>query len=97
MAKVIVICKYCKSERVIFSGKQSGKQRCKCKNCNRSFQLEYSYNAYKEGVKDRIIPMAHNGSGIRDTARVLGINKNTVIAHIREKNQCSRGKRKILV
>lgn len=81
MAKVIVICKYCKSERVIFSGKQ----RCKCKNCNCSFQLEYSYNAYKEGVKDKIIPMAHNGSGIRDTARVLGINKNTVIAHIREK------------
>ena len=30
--------------------------------------------------------MAHNGSGIRDTARVLGINKNTVISHLKKSN-----------
>jgi transposase-like protein len=28
--------------------------------------------------------MAMNGSGVRDTARVLGINKNTVISELKK-------------
>nr|WP_317451640.1 IS1-like element transposase [Methylobacter psychrophilus] len=31
------------------------------------------------GIKERVIDMAINGSGIRDTGRVLKIDKNTVI------------------
>jgi IS1 family transposase len=32
------------------------------------------------GVKRQVVEMAINGTGIRDTGRVLGINKNTVIS-----------------
>jgi transposase-like protein len=32
------------------------------------------------GVKRQVVEMAINGCGIRDTGRVLGINKNTVIS-----------------
>jgi transposase-like protein len=30
------------------------------------------------GIKEKIIEMAHNSSGVRDTGRVLNISKDTV-------------------
>jgi transposase-like protein len=78
-------CRYCKSERLRKAGQQSSQQRIKCKNCGKTFQLEYTYEAHKPGVKEKIERMAHNGNGIRDTARVLGINKNTVISYLKKK------------
>jgi len=50
--------------------------------------LEYRYQACAPGVKDKIVEMAVNASGIRDTARVLGISKNTVISTLK-KNQAA--------
>ena len=50
----------------------------KCEDCGRSFQLVYTHKAHEPGIKERVIDMALNGSGIRDTARVLKINMNTV-------------------
>ncbi len=57
-------------------------QRYRCDNAcceTKSFMLEYRYKADEPGVMDQAIDMAINGSGIRDTARVLSINKNTLI------------------
>ena len=84
MVTKIVKCRYCSSERLIKAGKQSGHQRLKCKDCQRTFQLDYTYEAHKAGVKEQIEILVHNGSGIRDTARVLKINKNTVIDHLKK-------------
>ena len=47
--------------------------------------LSYRYKAYKPGVKTQAVEMALNGSGIRDTARVLKINKGTVISALKKK------------
>ena len=47
--------------------------------------LEYCYNAYEPGIKEQIVDMAINSSGIRDTAKVLQINKNTVIRTLKNK------------
>ena len=44
------------------------------------------------GVVDKIVEMAMNGSGVRDTSRVLGISVNTVIAHL--KNSPHRASRR---
>lgn len=41
--------------------------------------LSYRYKAIEPGVKPQVVDMAINGSGIRDTARVLKISNNTVI------------------
>jgi transposase-like protein len=38
--------------------------------------LTYRYLAYQAGIKEQAVEMAINGSGIRDTARVLKIDKN---------------------
>ena len=86
MAKVEVKCRYCKqTENVIKAGYSiSGKQRYQCNNCNKYFQLEYSNNAYKPGVKEQIVEMAINGSGVRDTKRVLKVGINTVIRTLKK-------------
>ncbi|WP_163014082.1 IS1-like element transposase [Streptomyces sp. S1] len=41
--------------------------------------MEYINNASKPGVKERIVEMSINGSGVRDTVRVLKVGINTVI------------------
>jgi transposase-like protein len=48
--------------------------------------LTSRYKAYQAETEAQIIKMAINGSGIRDTARVLGIHKNTVM-RLLKKNQ----------
>ncbi len=42
------------------------------------------YRAYEPGIKAQVVEMAVNSSGIRDTARVLKINKNTVISTLKK-------------
>jgi len=86
MAYQLVPCKYCKSTDVVRYGTQSGHPRFRCKECCRTFKTEYTYRAYEPGVKEHIAEMAVNGSGIRDTARVLGIGKNTVISELKKKS-----------
>ena len=80
----VIKCRYCQSTDLIKAGKQSGHQRVKCKSCNRTFQLAYSYEANKPGVAEKIEQMVHNGSGTRDTARVLNISPNTVTNHLKK-------------
>jgi transposase-like protein len=46
--------------------------------------LSYRYNAYTPGIKTQLVEMALNGSGIRDTARVLNISKGTVISTLKK-------------
>ncbi|MBL1352345.1 MAG: hypothetical protein COA61_003255 [Zetaproteobacteria bacterium] len=38
-------------------------------------------------MKKKVIDMAINGSGIRDTARVLNISKGTVMSTIKKKKK----------
>ncbi len=53
--------------------------------CHLTFMLSYRYKAYEPGVKTQAVEMALNGSGIRATARVLKINKGTVISALKKK------------
>jgi IS1 family transposase/transposase-like protein len=82
-----VECPFCGSTDVVKRGKSSnGKQRYECKNedCDHStFILEYSYLGCLPDIKDRILDMTVNASGIRDTARVLNICTATVINTLR--------------
>lgn len=84
MANILVKCPSCGGEQVYRHGKaRSGLQRYRCRDCHHCFQLEYLYEANKPGVTEKIIDMAMNGSGVRDTGRVLGISITTVIAHLK--------------
>ncbi len=87
MVTIVVSCRYCgKSEAVRRKGLSThGHQRYRCENCKRTFQLDYNKRAYQPGIKEQVIDMALNGSGIRDTARVLRINMNTVMSTLKKK------------
>ena len=64
-----------------------GEQRYRCQNLDcttKTFMLKYRYGAYQPHIKEQIVKMAINGSGIRDTARVLKIDKNTVISTLKK-------------
>ena len=83
MAVIKVGCPYCGSEEVSLYGKNSttGRQRYLCRNkacSHKTFQLEYKNNACRPGTKEKIVEMAMNGGGTRDTGRVLKISPNTV-------------------
>jgi transposase-like protein len=86
-----VQCPHCQSNDVIKIGRtKQDIQRYRCRNTDcsvTSFQLEYQHKAYYPHIKTQMIDMAINGSGIRDTARVLGINKNTVIRQLKKRQQ----------
>uniref|UniRef100_UPI00359C659C IS1-like element transposase n=1 Tax=Xenorhabdus yunnanensis TaxID=3025878 RepID=UPI00359C659C len=41
--------------------------------------MEYTYRACKPGVKEQIVDMAMNNSGIRDTACVLKVSTVTAM------------------
>ena len=90
MATIDIVCKSCGSIKVYRHGKAlSGEQRYRCRDCHHCFQRHYRYNANKPGVAEQIIEMAMNGSGVRDTGRVLGISHNTVIAHLKKTESTS--------
>jgi transposase-like protein len=93
MVLIPVHCPHCQSEQVIKGGKtQVGTQRYKCQNVDcphYSFQLDLTYKGRSPAIKERIIDMALNGSGIRDTARVLQISPTTVINELKKKRRPS--------
>lgn len=90
-----VLCPSCGSDDVVKHGLSAeGKPRYKCRNpdCRRcTFIRQYSYRGYLPEVKQQISEMAVNGSGIRDTARVLQISPTTVIENLKKKvHGCKR-------
>ena len=84
-------CPYCDKSKIIKSGKSStGAQRYLCQNVEcetQTFMLDYQYKACEAGMTEKIVEMAINSSGVRDTARVLKINKNTVINTLKKKRK----------
>ncbi|MBW4542198.1 MAG: hypothetical protein KME43_24130 [Myxacorys chilensis ATA2-1-KO14] len=85
-----VLCPTCGSHDVV-KHRQSGegKQRYKCRNseCSRCpFIQTYAYGRYLPDIKQQIVDMAVNGSGTRDTARVLKISRTTVTETLKKRS-----------
>ena len=91
MVLVRVRCPVCKGVDVTKHGTTSnGKQRfiCKAPDCEgKTFIKDYSEKGRLPETKQQIIEMALNGSGVRQTARVLNISPTTVINELRKKNR----------
>jgi insertion element IS1 protein InsB len=97
MGLMPVLCPHGHSDQVIKGGKtKTGTQRYKCENpaCpHYSFQLDLKYKGRLPESKTAIVAMSLNGSGIRDTARVLKIRPTTVINELQKSlctDQCQR-------
>jgi IS1 family transposase/transposase-like protein len=85
MVTITLHCRYCGSDDLVRHGKPHHHQRYRCRSCGKSFQLNYDYPACRPDTSEEIESMAHNGSGIRDTARHLHIQPDTVVRHLKNK------------
>ena len=89
-----VQCPDCHSTDIAPHGSSAeGKKRCRCQNpeCPRStFVLNNSHPGRSRKVKQRIVEMSLNGSGVRDISRVLGVSTSTVIRELKKRNLTSR-------
>jgi transposase-like protein len=93
MVSIPVQCLHCQSTEVIKAGKQAnGTQRYQCQNgqcARRIFLLQYQDRGRAPEVRRQVIDMALNGSGNRDTVRVLRISPTTVIAVLKKSRRAA--------
>jgi transposase-like protein len=88
MAVEAVRCPHCQSEEVGKYGWASkGKARFRCQQrarCGRTFLRVYAYPGRVPEVKRQRVEMTLNGSGVRDTVRVLRVGPNTVSQELKK-------------
>ena len=77
MVTIPVQCPHCHSTEVIKAGQQATGAR-------RIFLLHYQSRGRLPEIRRQVVDMALNGSGVRDTARVLCISPTTVIATLKK-------------
>ena len=86
---IAVRCPNCQSDHIVKRGKTArSSQRYLCQNqaCTTgSFLLDYRNRGCLPEVKELIIDMSLNASGIRDTARSLHISTDTVLSELKKK------------
>ena len=82
-----VACKHCGLTPLVrrFGFTRKGVQRYHCGDCGRTFVHHYTHKARDPLVKEQITQMVLNGAGVRDTARVLKVNRGTVSAQLKKK------------
>lgn len=91
--KVEILCKSCRSKNLVRNGKsKSGEQRYICKECKKTMQLNMKRTGDDPEIKEKIILMAHNGNGVRQTSRILKIDQKTVMSTLK-KNKVFKNKR----
>jgi transposase-like protein len=90
MVTQILHCPNCQGTDIVRHGKTpQGKQRYRCRQCPErgcTFLLEYSYPGHCQHIKEQMVDMAMNASGIRDTARVLHVSPTTVIKELKKRH-----------
>src|SRR5437868_7304444 len=80
-----ITCPRCSSRNIVKNGTTANqKQRYRCKACRRQFITNYTYRGCQPAVRQLVLPMTMNASGIRDISRVLGISPNPVLSLIRK-------------
>ncbi len=71
-------CLLCNSLCIKYGKSSAGKQRYKCKNCNKTFIDTYTNHSYIT-PDISIVPLVKEGCGIRSIARLLKIAGSTVL------------------
>src|SRR6185436_19312462 len=78
-------CPDCSSLNIVKNGKPAQqKQRYLCQDCRRQFIRDYTYLGCIGAWRALIVPMTLNGSGMRDSSRVLWLSPYTVLKTLRE-------------
>src|SRR5215475_6151196 len=80
-----IICPRCSSVSIVKNGKTAQrKQRYSRKDCRRQFIRDYTNLGCVGAIRDLVVPLTIDGSGIRDIERVLFLSTNTILKTLRE-------------
>ena len=95
MVTQVLHCPQCQGTNIVRHGiTPQGKQRYRCRepSCQGgTFLLDYSYPGQSPHIKEQMVEMAMNASGIRDTARVLHVSPTTVIKELKKRHRSCTG------
>jgi transposase len=82
-----VVCPHCHQPEAVYRHGRTadGRQGDRCTACRRRFHLHYTHRGRQPGTAERVEELALNGSGIRDTARGLGISPQTGMARLKKR------------
>ena len=98
MALIAVSCPDGQSTKVIKAGTQPNgtpRYRCQTPACRRAiFQLVDVAHGRRPETQRQMVEMALNGSGIRDTARVLRISPVTVLKVLKKRGSTKPGQQR---
>jgi insertion element IS1 protein InsB len=100
MVLQVLHCPHCQGTDIVRHGMtRQGKQRYRCRACpehGRTFLLAYAYAGQSPAVKQQIVEMAMNASGIRDTARVLHVSPTTVLKELKKESELKQVNQAVL-
>ena len=78
-----VNCPKCNKKKVVKNGRTKNyKQQYYCKMCSHRFIENYTNQAYKLEINQKIVQLTKEGLGIRSTARILEISATTLLKRI---------------
>jgi len=79
MVTVTICCPYCGSEDLVRNGHTSnGKQKYRCKACNRQNRENPAPNGYTEERREEILRAYQERSSLRGLTRTFKVARNTV-------------------
>jgi insertion element IS1 protein InsB len=79
MVTIPVCCHYCGSKDVVRNGHASnGKQKYRCKSCQRQSRENPANNGYTQERREEILRSSQERSSLRGLTRTFGVARNTV-------------------
>src|SRR5947207_11327968 len=79
MVTVKICCSYCGSDNLVRNGHASnGKQKYRCKSCNRQSRENPAPNGYTEERREEIMRAYQERSSLRGLTRTFKVARNTV-------------------
>lgn len=73
-----MICKHCGSENIVKDGYVAGKQRWKCKNCNKTTREGDARRKYKTWQKILAIKLKREGKSMSEIVRLTGAPRSLI-------------------
>jgi transposase-like protein len=78
-----IICKACGGSEYHRAGKMNGKQRYRCKGCNRHFTAHDRREKYTDAQRLQAVMLFRKGLSLRSIAEIIGTNNVTILNWIR--------------
>jgi transposase-like protein len=91
MVTLIVQCSHCGSDKIMKYGRApNGKQKYRCRACNRQSRENPTPHAYSSERRDEILRAYEERSSLRGLQRTFGISRTTVIDWLKKRPTRSR-------